>query len=133
MNREIVPFAFEPEYNEGEGIPDYISDNSDQGDNQGEENVGAGRLGHTDWCECLCCIAMPTVPESSCCQGSVAVKDRLSELVADHILSNDSVCITSTERFQTLCLDMDVLRVSLLLIHNALRKGPLPTPLPNRY
>ncbi len=45
MNREIVPFAFEPEYDEGEDISDYVSDNSD---NQGEENVVAGCLGHTD-------------------------------------------------------------------------------------
>ncbi len=130
MSREIVPFAFEPEYKEGEYVSDDSSNESDSSNAQADADED--RLASTDWCECDCCVVMESVPESSCCQESAAVKERLSDLVADHTLTDDSVCVTSTERFQTLCLDNDVLRVSLLLIHNALRKGPLPVPLPNR-
>ncbi len=53
MSREIVPFAFEPEYKEGEYVSDDSSNESDSSNAQADADED--RLASTDWCECDCC------------------------------------------------------------------------------
>ena len=132
MRREIEPYAFEPEYMENEEA-DYDHMDSDSSENlEGEHNADDDRLQNTRWCTCQRCTDMPSVVECYCCQESRGVMDKFNELAAAHVKIHNNMCITQTERFQTLCLDTDVLAISLIMIHNALRKGPVENPIQNR-
>ncbi len=126
MSRDVEPFMFEPEYSDTDEAENNFSEQNDS-DNDSQVENQADRLGHNDWCECGHCQSMLTAPESVCCRERDRVLQKLNDMAVE------SNCIARTERFQSLCLDGDVLRISLLLIHNALRKGPVPTPTPNRY
>lgn len=132
MSREVEAYAFEPEYSEGEGNSeddvDLVSENDSVAPNEDDE-----RLANTDWCTCGLCITMPSFIECCCCLESDRVRNKFEELIACHKVTNSNSCITTVERFQTLCLDRDVLEISLIMIHNALRKGPVPNPIPNRW
>ncbi len=60
-------------------------------------------IGNTAWCVCGCCTVMPTTQESLCCQ----------EASLDHVV-HGHLCITMVPRFNTLCLEVDVLEVAML-------------------
>ncbi len=124
-------FMFEPEYTEEE-----LEERS-QGEEEVRHDTGLAlsaelrRVGRRDWCTCLRCEMMLTDCESLCCLERPQVKSHLD--VIKHGNSDEvTKCITQTERFQTLILDADVLQLLLIQIHNDLRKGPLPDPVPNR-
>jgi hypothetical protein len=131
MNREIQPYAFEPEFVDGEELINYDveSDHSEDEAPEGDENE---RLGNTNWCTCGNCVDMNSIVECYCCCESEHVDRKRDELVANHTEMHGDICITTMERFQTLCLDRDVLEIALIQIYNALRKGPVPIPIPNR-
>ena len=79
---------------------------------------------------CENCALMSTVKESLCCKECAKTATKLEEI---QINSEKPIkCIAETERFQTLCLDVDVLSVGIMTIHDSLAKGPLPNPVPTR-
>ena len=84
MSREIVPFAYEPEYEEGE---DRLTDDigSDGSETEAtEQHEADDRLGNTDWCTCQMCVTMPSAVECDCCHESTRVKAKFNELLANH-------------------------------------------------
>lgn len=108
----------DPEYKESE-IPARCSETSESDSEEEEEN---GRLSNNDWCTCQMCLPMKTLTESTCCQ----------EREEFRVLAGEEACISQTERFTSLVLDRDALRISLMLIHDTHSRGPLPDPIPNR-
>lgn len=108
----------DPEFPSDSEIPNQHdiseSDEEEEGDN--------GRLSNSNWCTCQMCLPMETVSESTCCQ----------EREHFRVLAGEKGCITQTERFNSLVLDRDALRISLMLIHDTHSRGPLPDPIPNR-
>ena len=88
------------------------------------EDEDPGRVGNTLWCSCTFCAMMPTAEESTCCMERAEFRG-LMEI-------SEVTCIAHCERFDSLVLDSDVLRITLMLIHDTKNKGPLPDPIPNR-
>jgi hypothetical protein len=109
----------DPEYEDGE-----IPENSDtsESDDEEEGDTSNGRLSNNAWCSCQMCLPMETVSECTCCQEKEEFR----------VLAGEEPCITQTERFTSLVLDRDALRISLMLIHDTHSRGPLPDPIPNR-
>ena len=104
--------------------------NTDNNDDVQDENID--RLDNTDWCLCTECIHMPTEVECRCCKEGDFIQLKINDMFAEHLLPHTDVCICTSERFRTLCLDKDVLEIALIQMHTALRKGPVPNPLTNR-
>jgi hypothetical protein len=124
-----IPFMMDPVYDsdeERESDRD-VDEDTDVDEGEEHEDSGAARVGHADWCRCNDCIAMPTASESKCCSEDRRVQAKM------RAIHSEAACITRTERFSTLCLDRDVLELTLMTIHDILSRGPLPDPVPNRY
>ena len=118
MSKGSAPYLFEPEYSSDE-CPD-VSDSSSA--TESEEEIEEC-INHVDmgWCLCGQCAFLGTTKECVCCWHGAREKKEVTES-----------CITLTERFRSICLDRDILAISLLMIHDTLQKGPLPDPIPNR-
>ena len=80
-----------------------------------------GRVGNTDWCRCFSCVPMTTHPESLCCLDDHANMEHLIE----------GNCITTNPTFKMLCLERDVLEVSLLSLRDV-RAETLERPISSR-
>ncbi len=117
MQRNIQPFEFEPEYADGEepAAEDRVCERETY-------QPGNDRLGNTNWCTCGRCSHTHSLHESYCCAEHEHITVKL----------DGDRCITNTERFRCLCLDQDVLRISLIQAHIILRKGNIPDPVPNK-
>ncbi|XP_060077579.1 uncharacterized protein LOC132557107 [Ylistrum balloti] len=90
----IQPYRFEPELQE---------DVSSEEENNPSESDD--RLANIDWCQCNRCQLMPTTSECVCCEEISQVKH-----VRDEV---DGIrCITDHPGFQTICLDIFVLRTA---------------------
>ena len=97
------PYRFEPEYQEEQQFVDEC------GDSTAASFVGSGaepenpheesRLGHTRWCLCEKCKAMPRALDCLCCAEDVAAKAKKGVLQ----------CITLHEEFGLVCLERAVL------------------------
>ena len=113
----------EPQYDSDEIPSDQDDDlpppNQDQ--EQGED-VAETRIGNINWCACGQCMPMPTLDESRCCTETSAFAGRIQP---------GQTCLSTSERYRAVCLDEDVLLISLFHIHDVLNKGPLPNPPPN--
>jgi hypothetical protein len=69
----------------------------------------------TFWCSCGNCAQMTTQTECVCCREVARIQHRIVYDKPDgHAI--DLQCITNSDRFVTICLDIDVLDVSLLLM-----------------
>ena len=80
----------------------------------------------TYWCQCGRCQSLDSGPECQCCVETDRVKEKMDTI------NQKEVCISSSDRFSRVCMDQDVIYITLLMIHDALNKGPLPNPVQNR-
>ena len=120
MSMRVEPFMFEPEYEDYEDRPS-PPDSDDSSEGEAAAVQLPERMQDTTWCSCMCCSVMPSVLECLCCR----------EIGKGELMSGEA-CISTTERFQTICLDTDVLTINLLMIHDTLTMGPLQRPIPTR-
>ena len=78
------------------------------------------RVGNVAWCRCGRCIPMQTEVESVCCLDM----DNLESLIHGN-------CITESRTYTMLCLERDVLEVSMLLLKDV-RAETLERPINSR-
>lgn len=78
----------------------------------------------SSWCLCGRCAVMPTATECICCKELEAVRGKLGESDGVH-------CITQHGRFSAMCLEPEILRPVLVLLHDA-RCSTLQEPISNR-
>ncbi|XP_052238339.1 P2X purinoceptor 7-like [Dreissena polymorpha] len=98
---EIRPYMFEPR---AESQETYIPSESDEG-NFEEANSDGSYIGNVDdWCECECCVNMPTAHERRCCQSTNIVDGKAE--------AEGVPWITLHEGFQVNCLNIHVLETS---------------------
>ena len=64
--------------------------------------VSEGRTGNLEWCSCRNCTTMEREVDCLCCRESAAA-----------VAATDASCITGHPSFEAVCLNRDVLRVSL--------------------
>ncbi|XP_060573125.1 P2X purinoceptor 7-like [Ruditapes philippinarum] len=103
---EIRPYMYEPRAvsQEEQSVSDSDSEFEDSSDDSFNGNVD-------EWCECGCCIHMPTAHERKCCQSTNIVDGKAE--------SEGVPCITLHEGFQVNCLNIHVLETSYYeFIHN---------------
>ena len=77
----------------------------------------------SSWCLCGRCDVMPTEQECVCCREFDAVSTMLSE--------GSIQCVTLHPRFSSVCLQEDVLRAVLVLLHD-MQSSNLEEPISNR-
>lgn len=80
-------------------------------DSTPEIGISEDRRNSTDWCSCGNCDAMPSHLECVCCQEMDVLKHKLTLRV-----DTGTQCITTSDTFKAVCLDRDVLDVSLLMM-----------------
>ncbi|XP_031565199.1 P2X purinoceptor 7-like [Actinia tenebrosa] len=117
-----VPYQFEPEIASGE--EDNTQDESMSEESEQEELANEERRQGIDkWCTCQQCVVMETADMCLCC-------NELESRKYDN--TQDSTCITTSEGFQCVCLNRDVLWTALVSLHD--REGsslPTRTNIPN--
>lgn len=64
----------------------------------------AGRTTNTDWCTCNNCVALDAEECCLCCRESPTAVDR----------SGDASCVLQHPSFEAVCLNQDVLTVTLI-------------------
>ena len=122
-------YAYEPKYSDTELSRIEEDSSVDRVDQYETERVSdEHRLDSSHWCLCSACEVMPTVIECQCCREFSKIKDKMELIGLDPDVQE---CITSSDRFDVVCLDKDILHITLLMIHDSLVKGPLPNPVPN--
>ncbi|XP_069119754.1 uncharacterized protein [Argopecten irradians] len=89
----IQPYLFEPETS------------TEESDNEAEDTQAQLRVGNTDWCTCQCYSQISTERESVCCQEIAEIRTMLEEYPGDQ-------CISTTQGFQSVFLDLQVLRTA---------------------
>lgn len=114
--RHPIAYAFEPVRAEGVLAPPTEPDL--ESDDEQERDVSE-RTGNSRWCLCGACLPMSSDAESVCCQ----------EMNLDHLM--DHSCITSNLTFRMLCLEREVLEVSMLLLRDV-RAETLERPINSR-
>ena len=80
------------------------------------------RTKNTDWCSCSNCSVIPSMDECKCCKEITEISHRMAGLK----------CILEHEKFDTLCLDTDVLEIGLLSMRE-LRAESLIRPICTRH
>ena len=83
--------------------------------------ASGSRVGNVDWCRCGSCIAMSTHLESLCCVEIGDIQHRIT----------DNECITEEDDFSPVCINMAVLDVGLLSMHD-LHANSLIRPVSSR-
>lgn len=98
---------------------------SDNDSSASSENEPAEqeRMQNVDWCECGRCAVqtLNSAAECVCCQEIPVISGRI--LDHDH-------CITQNPHFDTICLDIEVLEVSLLSMADV-RADSIVRPIPS--
>ena len=130
-NHGIVPFAFQPMYDEWEDRSD-----SDSTSSEAEETVDntvrvSSTLGRSaqsadEWCRCECCSSTNlTDSECVCCTEWTLLDERLN---------GGLQCVTGHPDLAILCLNRVVL-LSMWPYIMAFKghRGPIPSELTNRY
>ena len=77
------------------------------------------------WCVCGRCTVMTTVTECICCKEISAVRTQLDSCPSAH-------CITQHDRFVGVCLEREVLRAVLALLHDV-QNSRFEEPITNRF
>ncbi len=128
MEQKVQPYAFEPENSDVDSLSDNNHDNTDALDTVNDDILGEehDRIDNTDWCLCQMCTPMSTSFECQCCKDLDKIRNKMTTLGCE------DGCISTSDRFRIICLDEDILKITLLLIHDTLVKGPLPQLIPNR-
>ncbi|XP_070570981.1 P2X purinoceptor 7-like [Ptychodera flava] len=118
LSVEIKPYQFEPVRKQA-SQPVQNTDSSSEDDDNSE--MSDARLTNTDWCKCGNCGIMSTLQECICCAELSLPESRLG----------DECCISSNESFQTVCLNQDVLDITLIRLHDV-RRDNIVYPHDNR-
>ena len=84
----------------------------------------ARRRESSSWCLCGRCVVMPSEKECVCCREF----DQVNAMLADESVQ----CITLHPRFAAVCLEREVLRSVLVLVHD-MQSSNLEEPVSNRY
>ena len=136
MAGKINPYDYEPEYSDDEDTGNVdkceISNAADVVSDCSEGNYPLAYLDNrvgkppTYWCQCGKCQSMDSGLECQCCLELDRVQEKMNNI------DEKEACISSSDRFSRVCMDQDVIYITLLMIHDALNKGPLPNPIPNR-
>ena len=119
---DLVPYSFEPEYGDVEDVS-----TSEEGDSEGgggasdHADLEEERIGHSEWCTCGMCAAMPSAVECICCQEIDELNWKLHGLA----------CITEHGNFSSVCLNEDVLRTAVVSMVDV-RGDTITEPLTNR-
>lgn len=114
--RHPIAYAFEPVRAEGVLAPPTEPDLESD-----DERDISERTGNSRWCLCRACVPMSSDAESVCCQ----------EMNLDHLITTHHSCITSNLTFRMLCLEREVLEVSMLLLRDV-RAETLERPINSR-
>jgi len=85
------------------------------------------RTSGTCWCQCGNCVPMPSNAECTCCAEIASIQHRRNSQAHSLALG----CITENPSFSTVCLDLEVLDVALLLMHDV-RAESLTRPIASR-
>ncbi len=145
MNRvEIEPYLYEPDINNPR-IAELLRDtenndplgnddvdgaeNNEHGDELEEIEVDDGnrrrrRTADLYWCQCGKCELMDIGEECVCCKEPHRVLAKIDD--------NEVNCITEVGDFAMLCLNLVVLKIGLMTIHDSRNLGPLRRPIPNK-
>ncbi|XP_060580322.1 P2X purinoceptor 7-like [Ruditapes philippinarum] len=98
---EIRPYMFEPRIEIQNQEAEQSESDSDSSDNSSDDSY----IGNVDdWCECGCCVNMPSANERKCCQSTNIVDGKAE--------AEGVPCITLHEGFQVNCLNIHVLETS---------------------
>ena len=126
------PYGHEPMHgpdseSDSESDSDSVSDSDAGGEAPGAEpedqaeDAPDPRRTNLNWCICTHCHLMPTVKESSCCKEEDHFVPKIGNLA----------CITQNHHFQFMCLDREVLDVTLLQMWGT-RGDRLVRPTPSK-
>ena len=119
------PYSFEPRRVGARFTMDKSSYRSNADENERDNSrADTDRLLNSNWCICGQCHVMPTAEECVCCRELDEVNLKMSELSSE-------ACITQHSRFVTVCLDEDVLRSVVVLLHDV-QASQLEDPISNR-
>lgn len=101
---KLKPYEFEPILSSDE------ESDSDKGEEEEEQRkeIVQERTGKKDWCLCDCCEVMESEIESLCCQETNEIGHDLS----------DNKCVTLSKEYQTVCLELSVLKTALAAMSN---------------
>jgi len=122
------PYAFEPTSARVNYDDDADSETTGSDDGfQGVDLEAADRTSGTFWCQCGNCVPMPSNAECTCCAEIANIQDRRNSQAHSLAL----VCISENPSFSTVCLDLEVLDVALLLMHD-IRAESLTRPIASR-
>jgi len=117
------PYSFEPRRVGSRSSVNKSSYHSDAKENR-RYSDGTDRTVNRNWCICEHCSVMATVEECVCCREFDAINSKLHELPSIS-------CVTQHDRFAAVCLDVDVLRSVVVLLHDV-QASQLEDPISNR-
>ena len=104
MENELLPYQFEPEWDEDEIEEQEDHEDAVNGDNLDQEPEPDRLTDIAVWCQCDTCSIMPTVKECLCCtEDSVNLLQKLYE--------GNWECITRHTDFSIICLNKTVLEI----------------------
>jgi len=121
------PYAFEPTSASVNYHDDADSETGSDDGFQGVEMEVVDRTSGTCWCQCGNCVPMPSNAECTCCAEIASIQHRRNSQAHSLALG----CITENPSFSTVCLDLEVLDVALLLMHDV-RAESLTRPIASR-
>lgn len=121
----VIPYSFEPEYEEGEKSS---SDPSSDENSGGSDEEVFGRLLSLEWCKCSnCATTTLSHPRECLCCREVAEASALADFNSEPI-----TCITQHGDFRAVCLNIAVLKTTLIRIKHLTQGMDLSaTELPN--
>jgi len=96
------------------------------GNEGGGKELESWRTSDGGWCACGRCSIMPKVEECVCCKEVGSVRAKLDEDTTGTV-----DCITQHRRFAAVCIEPDVLRAVLVLLHDQ-QCSILEEPVSNR-
>jgi len=118
------PYCFEPrKVGDGDRRPANTG-NSPHANEKRRHSDEVDRTMNSNWCVCEHCSVMATAEECVCCREFDAINSKLQELPS-------STCITQHGRFPAVCLDVEVLRAVVVLLHDV-QASQLEDPISNR-
>ena len=112
-----IGYAFEPVVS----AADTASASARDSDQDSVSSVTETRTDNTRWCHCGYCAVMPSNKECLCCKEIGSIQHRVG-----------TGCVTENPSFSGVCINQDVLEVSLLLMSD-IRADTLTRPIASRY
>jgi len=118
------PYSFEPRKVNRFSVTKPWHRNDADENTKDPDSADTDRTLNRNWCSCGQCPVMPTAEECVCCCELDGVNLKMSD-------QSSPACITQHERFAVVCLDEDVLRSVVVLLHDV-QASQLEDPVSNR-